>query len=218
MLPLQATSFHLATRNPYRRISGELVPEGNRVKAVVLPLIVFLGMALPVRSGARNPLRLPKSLGQWSSPITPDKSAGRRSIAARSSYWILGPHGAAPAPRRCAPLLRRTNAMARATPLCWPLPLTTTKPKSISPAFMNKYKMDFPVLVGTTVNHLHLFEMGGGLPCTVFLDTEGRVFARIFGEVKKKDVFERVEWLLSVRKGRNPKPPKPVLGKITLAP
>jgi thiol-disulfide isomerase/thioredoxin len=86
------------------------------------------------------------------------------------------------------------------------------------PAFMEKYKMKFPVLVGSTPDHLHLFEMGDGLPSTVFLDTEGRVFARIFGEVKKKDVFERIEWLLGDRKGRNPKPPKPVLGKITLAP
>jgi thiol-disulfide isomerase/thioredoxin len=86
------------------------------------------------------------------------------------------------------------------------------------PAFMKKYKMNFPVLVGATVDHLHLFEMGDGLPSTVFLDTEGRVFARIFGEVKKKDVFERIEWLLGDRKGRNPQPPKPVLGEITIAP
>jgi thiol-disulfide isomerase/thioredoxin len=86
------------------------------------------------------------------------------------------------------------------------------------PAFMQKYHIQFPVLVGTTADHLHLFGMGDGLPSTVFFDTEGRVFARIFGEVKKKDVFERVEWMLGDRKGNNPKPPKPVVGKITLAP
>jgi thiol-disulfide isomerase/thioredoxin len=89
--------------------------------------------------------------------------------------------------------------------------------KANIPAFVQKYRMDFPVLVGATADTLHLFEMGDGLPSTVFLDAEGRIFARIFGEVKKKDVFERVEWLLGDRKGRNPKPPKPVLGKITIA-
>ena len=89
--------------------------------------------------------------------------------------------------------------------------------KANIPAFVEKYRMNFPALVGGTANHLHVFEMGDGLPSTVFLDSEGRVFARIFGEVKKKDVFERVEWLLGDRKGKNPKPPKPVLGKITKA-
>ena len=86
------------------------------------------------------------------------------------------------------------------------------------PAFVTKYKMNFPVLVGATVDHLHLFEMGDGLPGTVFLDPEGRVFARIHGEAKKKDIFARVDWLLGARKGKNPKPPKPLLGKPVKSP
>ncbi|HWP84173.1 MAG TPA: TlpA disulfide reductase family protein [Terriglobia bacterium] len=96
--------------------------------------------------------------------------------------------------------------------------LDAEETKAQIPEFMQKYKMNFPVLVGATVDHLHLLAMGDGLPGTVFLDAEGRVFARIFGEAKKKDVFERIEWLLGERKGKNPKPPKPILGKITLAP
>ena len=90
-----------------------------------------------------------------------------------------------------------------------------TKPNI--PAFVQKYKMDFPVLVDATIDHLHLFELGDGLPSTVFLDTEGRVFARILGEAKKKDIFARVDWLLGVRQGKHPKPPKPLLGKLMKA-
>ncbi|MBI4478773.1 MAG: TlpA family protein disulfide reductase [Acidobacteria bacterium] len=86
------------------------------------------------------------------------------------------------------------------------------------PAFVSKHKMNFPVLVGATVDHLHLFEMGDGLPSTVFLDADGYVFARIFGEAKRKDIFARLDWLLGDRKGKSPKPPKPVLGKITKSP
>ena len=86
------------------------------------------------------------------------------------------------------------------------------------PAFVTKYKMNFPVLVGATVDHLHLFEMGDGLPGTVFLDPEGHVFARIHGEAKKKDIFARVDWLLGARKGKTPKPPKPLLGKPVKSP
>lgn len=96
--------------------------------------------------------------------------------------------------------------------------LDADETKGNIPAFIKKYKMNFPVLEGGTVDHLHLFEMGDGLPGTVFIDTDGHVFARIFGEAKKKDIFQRVEWLLGDRKGRRPKPPKSVLGKITKAP
>lgn len=96
--------------------------------------------------------------------------------------------------------------------------LDAEETKANIPSFVTKYKMNFPVLVGATVDHLQRFEMGDGLPGTVFLDTEGRVFARIFGEAKKKVIFARVEWLLGDRKGKNSKPPKPLLGKITRTP
>ena len=42
------------------------------------------------------------------------------------------------------------------------------------PEFMRKYKMDFPVLVGTTAEHLKLFGMGEALPGTVFLNRQDR--------------------------------------------
>ncbi|MBI3935208.1 MAG: TlpA family protein disulfide reductase [Acidobacteria bacterium] len=96
--------------------------------------------------------------------------------------------------------------------------LDAEETKSNIPAFIQKHKMDFPVMLGATVDHLDLFGMGDGLPGTVFLDADGHIFARILGEAKKKDVFARVEWLLGDRKGKNPKPPKPVLGKITSTP
>jgi hypothetical protein len=86
------------------------------------------------------------------------------------------------------------------------------------PGFVSKYKMDFPVLVGGTIDHLHQFEMGDGLPGTIFLDPDGHVFARILGEAKKKDVFARVDWLLGDRKGNNQKPPKPMLGHLMKLP
>ena len=90
--------------------------------------------------------------------------------------------------------------------------------KSQIPDFIKKYKMDFPVLVGGTIEHLHAYGMGDGLPGTVFLDRDGRIFARILGEAKKKDVFARVDWLLGNRPGKNPKPPKPLIGHMLKLP
>ena len=84
--------------------------------------------------------------------------------------------------------------------------LDAEETKGNIPAFMKKHKMGFPVLVGATADHLQQFGMGESLPGTVFLDTEGRIVARILGEAKKRDVFARVDWLLGDRRGKEPKP------------
>ena len=84
--------------------------------------------------------------------------------------------------------------------------LDAEETKGQIPAFIQKHKMGFPVLVGATADHLQQFGMGEGLPGTVFLDSEGRIFARILGEAKKRDVFERVEWLLGLHQGKEPAP------------
>ena len=84
--------------------------------------------------------------------------------------------------------------------------LDSEETKGNIPAFMQKHKMGFPVLVGASPDHLQQFGMEEALPGTVFLDSEGRIFARILGEAKKRDVFARVDWLLGDRRGKEPKP------------
>ena len=79
------------------------------------------------------------------------------------------------------------------------------------PKFIQVHKMEFPVLIDTTVDQLKEFGMGEGLPGTAFIDPDGKIFARILGEAKTKDIFARLDWQLS---GRSGKPPKPVLGKF----
>jgi hypothetical protein len=77
--------------------------------------------------------------------------------------------------------------------------------KANIPEFMRKYKMNFPVLVGGTADHLKLFGMGEALPGTVFLNRQGQIVARILGEAKKGQVFDRIEWFLGLG-GRKPPP------------
>ncbi len=72
------------------------------------------------------------------------------------------------------------------------------------PEFMQKTGMNFPVLMGTTMDHLQLFEMALSLPGTVFVDREGHVVFRIFGEAKRSDVVDRVAWLLGQWQGEQP--------------
>ncbi|MBI3895845.1 MAG: TlpA family protein disulfide reductase [Acidobacteria bacterium] len=92
--------------------------------------------------------------------------------------------------------------------------LDAAETKGAIPQFIQKRKIAFPVLVDATVDNLELFGLGDALPSTVFLDPEGRIIYRILGEAKKKDVFQRVEWLLGDHKGKEPqallsKLPKP---------
>ena len=72
------------------------------------------------------------------------------------------------------------------------------------PEFMRKTGMNFPVLMGTTLDHLVLFGMAQSLPGTVFVDREGRIVFRILGEAKRQDVVDRVEWLLGRRRANQP--------------
>jgi peroxiredoxin len=83
--------------------------------------------------------------------------------------------------------------------------LDAEETKKNIPAFMQKHKIEFPVLVGATLDQLHQFGMGDGLPGTVFLDPDGHIFARIIGEANKKDIFARVDWLLGDHTGKEPK-------------
>lgn len=80
------------------------------------------------------------------------------------------------------------------------------------PAFAKKLKMSFPILTGTTLDHMTQFAMGESLPGTIIIDQQGRVFSRILGEARKKEVFERVEWLLGLRVGK--KAPEPLVSHL----
>jgi thiol-disulfide isomerase/thioredoxin len=79
-----------------------------------------------------------------------------------------------------------------------------TQPKI--PAFIKKQKIRFPVLVGATTKHLQAFGLGQGVPGTVFLDQEGKISARVLGPVTKKELKQRVDWLLQHGASEFPSP------------
>jgi thiol-disulfide isomerase/thioredoxin len=74
------------------------------------------------------------------------------------------------------------------------------------PDFLNTFNIRFPVWVGASAWDLDDLKMGQALPATAFLDTEGRVVARVFGQISKDEVIERLDWLLGGRTGPAPKP------------
>ena len=80
----------------------------------------------------------------------------------------------------------------------------TTRPKI--PDFMKEFQIGFRVWTGGSTMDLDDLKLGQALPATAFLDREGRIVARVLGEVRKEEVTERLEWLLGDQKSPAPDP------------
>ena len=79
------------------------------------------------------------------------------------------------------------------------------KSKKSVPNFVNRYNVGFPVWMDATTRDLLRLGMGAAVPATAFLDREGRIVARVEGQMREGDLRERLDWLLGDRIG--PAPP-----------
>ena len=59
--------------------------------------------------------------------------------------------------------------------------------------------------VGSTMD-LDDLRLGTALPATAFVDREGRIMARVLGQISKDELHERLDWLAGDRKGPAPDP------------
>lgn len=78
------------------------------------------------------------------------------------------------------------------------------KGKKSVPNFVNRYSVGFPVWMDATTGDLLRLRMGAAVPATAFLDREGRIVARVAGEMREGDLRERLDWLLGDRVGSAP--------------
>jgi thiol-disulfide isomerase/thioredoxin len=74
------------------------------------------------------------------------------------------------------------------------------------PDFIGEFKIGFPVWVGGSTMDLEDLKLGQSLPATAFLDREGRIAARVLGQVSKDELYERLDWLIGNRTGPAPDP------------
>ena len=77
-----------------------------------------------------------------------------------------------------------------------------TKPKI--PEFIEQFKISFPVWLGASTMDLEDLKLGEALPATAFLDREGRIVARVLGQVPKNELYERLDWLTGDRSSSRP--------------
>jgi thiol-disulfide isomerase/thioredoxin len=85
-----------------------------------------------------------------------------------------------------------------------------TRPKI--PDFVGEFKIGFPVWLGASTMDLEDLKLGPALPATAFLDREGRIAARVLGQLEKSELYERLDWLTGNRKGP---PPDPLVRHVT---
>lgn len=72
-------------------------------------------------------------------------------------------------------------------------------------AFVKKQDLDFSIWVGASADDLKTLDMGQAIPATAFIDRDGRIVARILGQMRSGEIQERLDWLLSDRTGPPPR-------------
>ena len=73
------------------------------------------------------------------------------------------------------------------------------------PEFVKEHGITFPVWKGATSSDLDRLDLGEAVPATAFVNREGRVAARILGQMAETELKERLEWLLGDGFARAPK-------------
>ena len=73
------------------------------------------------------------------------------------------------------------------------------------PIFAGEIKIRFPIWAGAVIADMKRLGLGGVLPATAILDRDGRIVARIIGEIQTGEVEKRLDWLLGDR--ATPAPP-----------
>jgi len=78
------------------------------------------------------------------------------------------------------------------------------KSRSNVPEFLNKYHVTFPVWFGATGDDLAKLDMGPAVPATAFIDEDGHIISRIWGQFREPELKERLEWMTGPRTGPAP--------------
>lgn len=70
--------------------------------------------------------------------------------------------------------------------------------------FAEKDKIPFPVLIGATPDQMKQLQLGEAIPATAFFDADGKLVARVLGELDKSNLQHRIDWMLGKHHGKEP--------------
>jgi len=72
------------------------------------------------------------------------------------------------------------------------------------PEFVREHDINFPIWVGANGDDLDRLNMGPAVPATAFINPEGRIVARVLGEIRPAELKERLDWLTQGQTGPAP--------------
>jgi thiol-disulfide isomerase/thioredoxin len=72
--------------------------------------------------------------------------------------------------------------------------------------FLKRFDVNFAVWRGASGDDLARLGMGEAVPATAFLDKEGRIAARVSGQISEIELKQRIDWLLGDASTPAPKP------------
>ena len=67
------------------------------------------------------------------------------------------------------------------------------------PGYVHEFAMHYPIWEGATDQDMARLKMGGSVPSTAFIDTDGVVKMRILGQMRLGEIEQRIDWLLGDR-------------------
>lgn len=70
--------------------------------------------------------------------------------------------------------------------------------------FGENSRIPFPLLVGATTEQMQSLGLGEAIPATAFFDADGKLVARVLGELDKSELEHRIEWMLGKHHGKVP--------------
>jgi thiol-disulfide isomerase/thioredoxin len=71
----------------------------------------------------------------------------------------------------------------------------TQKPEMRFVILSSTFRSVFSIWYGATGDDPDKLGLGNAAPATAFLDSEGRVVARILGQIRKQELIDRLKWL-----------------------
>jgi thiol-disulfide isomerase/thioredoxin len=77
--------------------------------------------------------------------------------------------------------------------------LDDSKTKKNIPDFVKQYQIGFTIWQGATPDDLTRLKLGDAVPDTLFLDGDRVIFARVKGEIHRKELDERLDWVTGDR-------------------
>lgn len=81
--------------------------------------------------------------------------------------------------------------------------------------FIKQTKINFPVWVGATANQMMRFGLGGALPGTVVIDSEGRIAKVISGVVNAAELKKQIDQMLAATSAQTIVTPKPEQSEVS---